>query len=385
VTATDATLVGPWADAHTARRTMAVLRDVLPDFAHVVFDGPVAPAWLEAAGEAGFDPGGGARSATVAIVTDPGVLPDDAAGVDALIERLRAVAAAVVLATVSPASTASGGRWPAFWVDPFTAAGWTFDDAIRAALWDDGRVPLDCKEGLLLFRDQVDGQPPMSPATAMLHPHRAVELTMAVESRFNALLAQRGEQQALRDGLVRDLAAKHALLQLRLDLANARLGALLDRLFLVTASAAPAGPEPTWRRVVRRLRAQPAPVAPVAPDRAVWELFDPSFYRLQVPDAGVDPLRHYLEFGEAAGLRPNPWFDPKLYLELHEDVAAAGVPPFDHYSRYGGYEGRRASAEFDTGYYLAMNPDVRAARVHPMLHYMLIGRWEGRAATPPET
>jgi hypothetical protein len=218
----------------------------------------------------------------------------------------------------------------------------------------------------------------------MLHPHRAVELTMATEARFRSMLAQRVEQQALWDSLVRDIAARHDQLQLRLDLIGGRLGHLQDRLFLLAPSTSQAAEGPTWRALAKRLLRRPAnvDVAAPPPDRGVWELFEPVFYRMQVPEAGTDPLRHYLDVGEAQGLRPNPWFDPAFYLAQNEDVAAAGVGAFDHYCRYGGFEGRVASAEFDTAYYLATNPDVRAAGVHPMLHFMLVGRWEGRRPAP---
>ena len=75
-------------------------------------------------------------------------------------------------------------------------------------------------------------------------------------------------------------------------------------------------------------------------------LFDPAFYR------GAHPqlhwlyrrfaFRHYLLFGEAMGLRPNPDFCPRAYLQLNPDVAASGQAPFAHYLRGGHAEGRPA-------------------------------------------
>ena len=98
--------------------------------------------------------------------------------------------------------------------------------------------------------------------------------------------------------------------------------------------------------------------------------FDRDWYSLRNPDvarAGIDPLAHYLRYGEAEGRRPSPWFDPlwyrrvyaipadryalehflthratgdflpsaALYLVLHSppwrDDIAAGVDPFDRY------------------------------------------------------
>ena len=74
--------------------------------------------------------------------------------------------------------------------------------------------------------------------------------------------------------------------------------------------------------------------------------FDPAFYRGAHP--GLHPVyrrfafRHYLLWGEAAGLRPNPEFCPRAYLQLNPDVAAAGQAPFAHYLRGGHAEGRPA-------------------------------------------
>jgi hypothetical protein len=372
---------GPWADHHAAERVLVAVRRALPGVTHVVFRGPAAAAWLDAAERAALSLTQADRTRTMVVVADPGSLPVGADDVVDFVRSIAGQAAAALLATVSPASTDGAGRWPAFWADPFMQADWAFLD-VRPALWDDGRVPLDCKEGLLLFVDQATADVVPSPATAMLHPHRAVELTVAVEARFRALLAQRAEQQALSDSLLRGVAAKHAQLELRLGLLSARLSALQDRLFLVTATPSVPPHSSGWRRLADKVRHRPAPAPPPTPDRSVWELFDPNFYRLQAPDAGDDPLGHYLGGGEREGRRPNPWFDPGFYLEANPDVAAAGMSPFEHYCRFGGYEGRKASPEFDTAHYLAANPDVRAARVHPMLHFLLVGRWEGRAPAP---
>jgi hypothetical protein len=51
--------------------------------------------------------------------------------------------------------------------------------------------------------------------------------------------------------------------------------------------------------------------------------FDKTWYLLWNPDvarAGIDPLAHYLRYGEAEGRHPSPWFDPAWYR------AAYGVP-----------------------------------------------------------
>jgi glycosyltransferase involved in cell wall biosynthesis len=90
-------------------------------------------------------------------------------------------------------------------------------------------------------------------------------------------------------------------------------------------------------------------------------------------------------------------FDPWIYSELNPDVAAAGMNPIRHYLEFGISEGRPykkaakldktpipSSAQaaeddqFDAEYYVANNPDVARAGVDPYQHYLVHGRAEGR-------
>jgi glycosyltransferase involved in cell wall biosynthesis len=63
----------------------------------------------------------------------------------------------------------------------------------------------------------------------------------------------------------------------------------------------------------------------------------------------MNPLVHYLRFGQHEGRRPNPDFDPRWYLTTYPDVARSGLEPFAHYFRYGRAEGRRPSAAGASG------------------------------------
>lgn len=82
---------------------------------------------------------------------------------------------------------------------------------------------------------------------------------------------------------------------------------------------------PAERRYLARLRAS--------------GLFDREFYRLQNPQ--LMPLflwlpeRHYIAFGEAAGLFPCPDFSPAAYLRLNPEAAASKLPPLLHYLESG--------------------------------------------------
>jgi hypothetical protein len=76
-------------------------------------------------------------------------------------------------------------------------------------------------------------------------------------------------------------------------------------------------------------------------------LFDSAFYRDAHPHLHplyrMFPLRQYLLWKEAAGLRPNPVFCPQAYLQLNPDVDVSGMRPFAHYLWTGHTEGRPAS------------------------------------------
>ena len=59
-------------------------------------------------------------------------------------------------------------------------------------------------------------------------------------------------------------------------------------------------------------------------DTAFWagagRWFDRDGYMARNPDvarAGIDPLAHYLRYGEAEGRRPSPWFDPAWYRTVY--------------------------------------------------------------------
>lgn len=73
--------------------------------------------------------------------------------------------------------------------------------------------------------------------------------------------------------------------------------------------------------------------------------FDPTFYRRSNPGLyrlfRLFPLRHYVLWGERAGLQPNAKFSPEAYLELHPDIALSGMPALYHFLTLGQGEGRQ--------------------------------------------
>ena len=133
----------------------------------------------------------------------------------------------------------------------------------------------------------------------------------------------------------------------------------------------------TLLRTTHRLGAP----APAGPGRD----FDAAWYLARNPDvaaAGLDPLRHYLDYGWKEGRDPNAFFSTAWYLNQNPDVAAARMNPLRHYADHGWREGRDPGPGFSTAAYLRANPDVRAAGIDPLGHFLLNGRAEGRAAAP---
>jgi hypothetical protein len=81
-------------------------------------------------------------------------------------------------------------------------------------------------------------------------------------------------------------------------------------------------------------------------------LFDAAWYRHRYQDvdaAGMDPVRHYVEFGAREDRAPNPWFDPVWYRATHR--LKAHEQPLFHYLSRGEARGLRPSANFDPTWY----------------------------------
>lgn len=72
-------------------------------------------------------------------------------------------------------------------------------------------------------------------------------------------------------------------------------------------------------------------------------LFDAEWYLKEYPDVvilGINPVEHYVRYGERLGRQPSPAFSPTYYLEANADVAAHQISPFYHYIVQGKNEGR---------------------------------------------
>jgi hypothetical protein len=135
---------------------------------------------------------------------------------------------------------------------------------------------------------------------------------------------------------------------------------------------------PTLRLAQSLLKKRPITGWPRRHDSVEDIIFDGVFYRQENPDvaqAGVDPKRHYLEFGWREGRNPHPLFDTAFYLSDNPDVRDAGIHPLIHYLEHGWKEGRSPHPLFDVKYYLASAPDLGGRS--PLVHYLTIGAKQG--------
>lgn len=109
-------------------------------------------------------------------------------------------------------------------------------------------------------------------------------------------------------------------------------------------------------------------------------LFDAGAYagEMGVPLKGA--LSHYLQMGAAMGAKPNPFFDPRWYLETYRDAASSRLEPLTHYVLFGAARGHKPSPHFSPSKYLEAYADVRRSGIEPLEHYLSTGRAEGRLA-----
>ncbi len=158
---------------------------------------------------------------------------------------------------------------------------------------------------------------------------------------------------------------------------------------------------------------------------AAGRWFDREWYKLRNPDVvqvGIDPLAHYVRYGEAEGRLPSPWFNPvwyrtaydvpadqsplrhfltrrttgqflpcaALYLVPHSapwrDSIDLAVDPFDQYLTFTVVPERellpdlqliKASGLIDSMYFRINPMGLYEAELDPALHYCRFGWWRG--------
>lgn len=110
-------------------------------------------------------------------------------------------------------------------------------------------------------------------------------------------------------------------------------------------------------------------------------LFLGEWYRSRHADAITgDPWAHYRAVGLAAGLAPNPFFDPGWYADRHLG-GQHDEPAILHYVRVGARYALATGPLFDAAAYLAADGEL-SAEPDPLAHFLTRGIDEGRAAIP---
>jgi hypothetical protein len=342
------------------------------------------------------------------------------------------VAFAASLPGAEPGSwSTSPARWPAWWDSLFEQHGYEPHDVVRWRLWDDSRVDLLLRNGLVLYARAGRFAPvPVQTSLArdVVHPevhHRAVdlarrrleaevrattrrlaELDAAVEAAeerarlttgdLDIALARVAELEAL--DAAGDVPALEAqLLRAENDAAKHRSEAILLWSALANAQRELAAASTVGLPSVDSLRLAPkrqlVRVATAAlPLRRAFRrvlgpsarLFDAHWYVSRYPDvasSALSPLWHYRRHGAKMRRSPIPFFDPAWYVDRYQDVASSGVDPLEHYLRTGWREGRDPHPLFSTNWYLSQR-DVGRWRRSPLEHYLRRGRGAGVSPHP---
>ncbi|KQT47929.1 glycosyl transferase [Methylobacterium sp. Leaf456] len=96
-----------------------------------------------------------------------------------------------------------------------------------------------------------------------------------------------------------------------------------------------------------RLPADPADATDAQVYEAVAAEFDKAYYldrNADIRHSGVDPIRHFLDFGVREDRDPNPHFSIRFYRSQYRREIAPGVNPFFHYLAVGRERGFKPNA-----------------------------------------
>lgn len=114
-------------------------------------------------------------------------------------------------------------------------------------------------------------------------------------------------------------------------------------------------------------------------------IFDPLYYSLQIGRPKflcISTLSHFIIYGEKKKISPCYWFDFHFYENNNPDVAIATVRTYGHFLKYGRRESRQTSAHFSPFHYLENNPDVAESGEYAIDHFIEFGADEDRRPVP---
>ena len=114
-----------------------------------------------------------------------------------------------------------------------------------------------------------------------------------------------------------------------------------------------------------------------------YGLFDREYYLTlykDVAETGIDPLVHYVHYGDDEGRWPNKFFDPIFYRKNFRDEDCGPVCTLYHYLMFGEACGLPASSTFCAQKYIISNPQLQAWLDYPLTHYINLGYPSGLRA-----
>jgi len=143
---------------------------------------------------------------------------------------------------------------------------------------------------------------------------------------------------------------------------------LFDRDFYLAANpdVAAAGLDPQQHFLLHGL----------AESRDPHPLVDIAHLRSQAGDSGFGPER-LTELLADPLIQPHPRFDVAYYLAENPDVAEAGLAPLRHYIEHGAVEGRSPCPGFDPDWYLQQHPEAGTDRYQAFVHFARVGHAHG--------
>lgn len=121
-------------------------------------------------------------------------------------------------------------------------------------------------------------------------------------------------------------------------------------------------------------------------------LFDETYYLSTYPDvasSSINPLLHYVHFGDMEGRFPNPIFHPNFYRSQFGEQSLSSVSALYHYAVLGEALGLKASNGFDPHRYVACYEELQPWLDKPLTHFLHMGRTNGLVTAlrrlPPNT
>ena len=94
----------------------------------------------------------------------------------------------------------------------------------------------------------------------------------------------------------------------------------------------------------------------------------------------INPIQHFILYGVHEGRKPNPYFDPKWYVNKYKSSSASTIDTVLNYSQ-SEWRQNNPSPHFLNSYYLENNLDAKENNFEPLYHYLQFGIYEHGRST----